>query len=154
IIALTRQKLPVFDQSRFASASNLVKGAYVLISSDNPEVLLLATGSEVHLAVGAYEKLNADGIRSRVVCMPSWELFEVQSEKYKESVLPRSITKRVAIEAGVKLGWERYIGSQGEFIGMSGFGASAPANVLFEKFGLTVERVVEKAKKLLLEQQM
>lgn len=152
IIALTRQKLPILDQSRFGSASNLVKGAYVLISSDNPEILLLATGSEVHLAVGAYEKLIAESIRPRVVSMPSWELFEVQSEKYKESVLPRSITERVAIEAGVKLGWERYIGSRGEFIGMFDFGASAPANLLFEKFGFTVERVVEKAKEVLSKQ--
>lgn len=154
IIALTRQKLPVLDQSRFAIASNLVKGAYVLITSDNPEVLLLATGSEVHLAVGAYEKLTSEGIRSQVVSMPSWDLFEVQSEQYKESVMPQSITARVAIEAGVKLGWERYIGPGGEFIGMSSFGASAPANVLFEKFGFTVERVVEKAKEVLSKQRM
>ncbi len=148
-LALTRQKLPVLDQSKFSTAANLSRGAYVLIGDANPLVLLIATGSEVHLAVEAYERLHADGIRSRVVSMPSWELFEKQSDEYKELVLPSSVKARVAVEAGVRLGWERYAGERGEFVGMSSFGASAPAGVAFKNFGITTEAVVAAAKKVL-----
>ena len=149
LIALTRQKLPVLDQSKYASAENVSKGAYVLIGADKPQVLLLATGSEVSLALKAYEQLTADGIKARVVSMPSWELFERQPKEYKESVLPASLKARVAVEAGVKQGWERYIGDGGEFIGMTSFGASAPGDVLFKEFGITSENVVAAAKKQL-----
>jgi len=147
MIALTRQKLPVLDQTRYSSAENVSKGAYVLIGAENPQVLLLATGSEVSLAIKGYEQLATEGIRSRVISMPSWELFEMQSQSYKEGVLPSSVPARVGIEAGVKLGWERYLGSKGEFIGMTTFGASAPADAAFTGFGFTVENVVRAAKR-------
>ncbi len=149
MITLTRQKLPVLDQEKYASAANVSKGAYVLISDDKPQLLLLATGSEVSLALKAFEQLKSEGIRSRVVSMPSWELFEMQSNEYKESVLPAAVTARVAVEAGVKLGWERYIGTKGEFIGMHSFGASAPADDAFKGFGITTDAVVAAAKKVI-----
>jgi transketolase len=149
VIALTRQKLPVLDQTKYASSENVSKGAYVLIGAEQPRVLLLATGSEVHHAVKAYEQLAAEGIASRVISMPSWELFEMQSNGYKESVLPSSVAARVAVEAGVKLGWERYIGTKGEFIGMSTFGASAPADAAYKGFGITVENIIHAARKVL-----
>jgi transketolase len=149
VLALTRQKLPVLDQTKYASAENVSKGAYVLIGADAPQVLLLAAGSEVSLALKAYDQLASEGIMSRVISMPSWELFEMQSKEYKESVLLPSVKARVAIEAGVKLGWERYIGDQGEFVGMSSFGASAPADVAFRNFGITVENVVAAARKVI-----
>lgn len=148
-LALTRQKLPVLDQSTFATAANLSRGAYVLIGDPNPLVLLIATGSEVHLAVEAYRQLHAEGVRARVVSMPSWELFEKQSDEYKKLVLPVALKARVAVEAGVRLGWERYIGEGGEFVGMSSFGASAPAAVAFKNFGITTEAVVAAARKAL-----
>jgi transketolase len=149
MLALTRQKLPVLDQAKYASAENLVKGAYVLTGDENPDVLLLATGSEVSLALKAHEKLVSEGVRSRVISMPSWKLFEEQSKKYKESVLPPSVTARVGIEAGVQLGWERYLGIKGDFVGMTSFGASAPASDAFNGFGLTVENVVNAAKRVI-----
>lgn len=149
VIALTRQKLPVLDQTKYASAANVSKGAYVLIGAAAPQVLLLATGSEVSLALKAYDQLMSQGIASRVVSMPSWELFDRQSKEYKESVLPSRVRGRVAVEAGVKLGWERYIGDSGEFIGMSTFGASAPADVAFKNFGITAEAVVAAARRVL-----
>ncbi|MBX2990989.1 MAG: transketolase [Bacteroidetes bacterium] len=149
VLATTRQKLPVLDQTKCASAANLSRGAYILIGEKNPHVLLLATGSEVSLAVKAYEQLSSEGIRARVVSMPSWELFEKQSGEYKESVLPPSVTARVAVEAGMKLGWERYIGQQGEFVGMTTFGMSAPVDAVFKGFGITAGAVVAAAKKVL-----
>lgn len=148
-MALTRQGLTVLDQSRYGGAENIKKGAYVLIKEDNPDVLLLATGSEVHLAIEAVERLASEGIKAQVVSMPSWELFEKQDESYKESVIPSSVKARVGIEAGVRLGWDRWLGDKGVFVGMNSFGASAPAKVCFEKFGITVERVVEAAKESL-----
>jgi len=150
VIALTRQKVPVLDQVKYAPASNLERGAYVLIGEKDPSVLLLATGSEVSLATGAYERLSAQGIRARVVSMPSWELFERQTVQYRESVLPPAVVPRVAVEAGVKLGWERYVGRAGEFVGMSGYGASAPAEAAFKGFGITVDAVVAAARKVLI----
>jgi transketolase len=149
VLALTRQKLPVIDQAAFGPAANLARGAYVLVADPGSRVLLIGTGSEVQLALGAREALSKEGIRSMVVSMPSWELFEQQSREYRQSVLPPGVKARVAVEAGVKLGWERYIGRGGGFVGMSTFGMSAPYDVVFRNFGITVEHVVEAAKRSL-----
>lgn len=149
VLALTRQKLPILDERKYSSSSNVSKGAYVLVSAARPEVLIIGTGSEVSQALMAHEQLTREGIHVRVVSMPSWELFEQQSKEYRESVLPSSVKARVAVEAGVRLGWERYIGDNGEFIGMSSFGASAPGEVAFTNFGITVENVVAAARRVL-----
>lgn len=146
-LLLTRQGLPVIDQSKYSSAANLSKGAYVLVGADKPGVLLLATGSEVSVALEATEKLAAEGIGAQVVSMPCWELFEKQDKKYKDSVLPPDVKARVGIEAGVEQGWSKWLGDNGIFIGMLSFGASAPAKVCFERFGITVENIVKAAKK-------
>ncbi|MFC1676802.1 transketolase [Planctomycetota bacterium] len=148
-MSFTRQNLPVLDQEKYGSAQNVSKGAYVLVKADKPDVLLLATGSEVSIAMDAAEKLKADGVSAQVVSMPCWELFEKQSQEYKDSVLPPNVTARVGIEAGVDTGWYKWLGSNGAFIGMSGFGTSAPQNLCFEKFGITVEAAVEAAKKVI-----
>jgi transketolase len=148
-IALTRQKLPVIDRSKFASAENLERGAYILASGADPKALLIATGSEVSLAMQAYDRLAAEHISARVVSMPSWELFERQSQEYRDTVLPPAIAARVVVEAGVRMGWDRYLGPRGEFIGMSDFGASAPLEVVFKGFGITVDAVVNAAKKVM-----
>ncbi len=147
VIALTRQRLPVLDQTKYASAENLCRGAYILIGSEDPQILLLATGSEVSLAVRAYDRLTALGISARLVSIPSFELFEQQSPEYKDSILPAAISARVAVEAGVRMGWDRYLGSRGEFIGMTTFGASAPAESALENFGFTVDHVVRAAER-------
>ncbi len=149
LIALTRQKLPVLDQSTYASAENLAKGAYVLTGPADAKVILMGTGSEVSIALKAHEQLAADGIISRVVSMPSWELFEMQSQQYRDSVLPPGIAARVGVEAAVRLGWDRYLGPKGEFVGMSSFGASAPVEAVYKGFGITAENVVAAAKKAL-----
>lgn len=146
-INLTRQGLPVLDRTKYPSAANVEKGAYVLIKQDSPDVLLLATGSEVQLAISAAEQLADDGIKAQVVSMPCWELFEMQDEAYKNSVLPPDVTARVGIEAGIEQGWCKWLGDKGIFIGMSSFGASAPGAVCFEKFGITADNVVKAAKK-------
>ena len=146
-LLFTRQGLAVIDQSKYGSATNLGKGAYVLLGADRPDVLLLATGSEVSIALDAAEKLAAEGISAQVVSMPCWELFEKQSKEYRDSVLPPNVKARVGIEAGVELGWSKWLGDEGIFIGMSSFGASAPGKVCFEKFGITVEKTIEAAKK-------
>ncbi|MEE8423194.1 MAG: transketolase [Thermodesulfobacteriota bacterium] len=151
-LILTRQKLPVLDRGKFPSAENLLKGAYVLADppdGGNPDIILLATGSEVHPAIEAYDKLTAEGLAVRVVNMPSWELFEKQTNTYKDHVLPPSIPARLAIEAASPQGWHRYVGLEGDVIGMTGFGASAPGPTLFEKFGFTVDNIATKAKSLL-----
>ncbi len=145
-LLLTRQGLTVLDQSKYNSAANLSKGAYVLAGTDKPDVLLLASGSEVGVALEAAEKLAAENITAQVVSMPCWELFEKQSQEYKDSVIPPSVKARVGIEAGVGLGWSKWLGDNGIFIGMSSFGASAPAKVCFEKFGITVENITKAAK--------
>ncbi|HNX95102.1 MAG TPA: transketolase [Holophaga sp.] len=146
-LALTRQKLPTLDPEK---AKGLAKGAYILEeASAQPKVLLLATGSEVHLAIEARKVLEAEGIPTRVVSMPSWELFEAQSAEYKASVLPPSVKARVSIEAGVTTGWQRYVGLDGAAIGLDHFGASGPAEILFEEFGFTVENVVNTAKRVI-----
>ncbi len=145
-LLLTRQGLTVLDQEKYGSATNVSKGAYVLVSADNPDVLLLASGSEVGLAIEAADKLAAEGITAQIVSMPCWELFEKQSQEYKDSVIPPNVKARVGIEAGVELGWNKWVGDKGVFIGMSSFGASAPAKICFEKFGITVDNVVTAAK--------
>jgi transketolase len=146
-LALTRQKLPVLDP---ALAKGAAQGAYVLAeASAEPKLILLATGSEVHLALAARTRLEADGVPTRVVSMPCWELFEEQPAAYREQVLPVKVKARVSIEAGVTLGWERWVGDGGASIGLDHFGASAPAEILFDKFGLNVDNVVNTAKKVL-----
>ena len=148
-LLFTRQGLPVLDQNRYNSATNLSRGAYMLAGAGKPDVLLLASGSEVSIALQAAEKLSLGGIKAQVVSMPSWELFEKQSIEYQSSVIPPDVKARVGIEAGVEMGWHKWLGEKGIFIGMSTFGASAPAKVCFEKFGITVDKVVEAAKKAL-----
>ena len=146
-LILTRQGLPVYDRSKMGDAAGLTKGAYILLDTDRfyADVILIATGSEVNLAVEAHAKLTEQGFGVRVVSMPSWELFEQQSEEYQEQVLPSTIKARVAIEAGVPLGWERWVGSQGSVIGLERFGASAPYKVIFDQLGFTADRVVLRA---------
>jgi len=150
-MALTRQNLPTLDRTVYSSASNVAKGAYVLLDSPqaHPQLILMASGSEVALAVDAANQLRLENISVRVVSVPSWELFEEQSAEYRESVLPKNVTARIAIEAALPMGWERYVGTQGEIIGLDHFGASAPAKTLFQQFGFSVENVVTKAKALL-----
>ncbi|MCO5315412.1 MAG: transketolase [Solirubrobacterales bacterium] len=149
-LVLTRQNVPVIDRAKYAPASGLARGGYILADSDGePELILIATGSEVELAIEAHEALAADGVRSRVVSLPSWKLFEEQDAGYRESVLPAAVTRRITIEAGATLGWERYAGSEGRIIGMTTFGASAPFKDLREHFGFTAERVVAEARELL-----
>jgi len=149
VIVLTRQGLPIIDQSKYTPATELEKGAYILSDAEKPAVILMATGSEVSLVMEAQAKLKEDGIASRVVSMPSWELFEKQDAAYKEKVLPRSIRKRVAVEAGSPLGWHKYVTDEGSVVGMTTFGESAPAPDLMKFFGFTVDNVVKKAKELL-----
>ncbi len=150
-IVLSRQPLPTLDRKKYASASGLARGAYVLgdAPGGEPEVIVIASGSEVSLAVEAHETLLADGIRSRVVSMPSWDIFEHQTQAYRESVLPRSVTARVAVEQASTLGWERYVGTSGRIIGMQTFGASAPLKELQRKFGFQPDRVVAAAREQL-----
>jgi transketolase len=151
VLALSRQALPTLDRSKYAPASGVAKGAYTLADppTEKPEVILIASGSELILAVQAHEKLSAEGIASRVVSMPSWDVFEQQPRKYREGVLPPEITARIAIEQASAFGWERYVGSTGRIIGMETFGASAPLKELQRKFGFEPERVVLFAKELL-----
>ena len=149
-LALTRQKVPVLDRSRLAPAAGLHRGAYVLSDDDGtPDAILMATGSEVQLVLGAAERLRPLGKKIRVVSMPSWELFEREPRDYREAILPPEVEARVAVEAGVTLGWDRYVGPKGRVIGVNRFGASAPYKVIFEHYGLTVERVVEETLELL-----
>jgi transketolase len=150
-LALSRQPLPTLDRSKYAPASGLARGAYALADAPggNPEVIIIATGSEVILAVEAHEKLLTEGIRSRVVSMPSWEIFDRQTEEYRNSVLPPNVTARVAVEQASTLGWERYVGPSGQVIGMHTFGASAPLKELQRKFGFEPDQVVAAAKRQL-----
>ncbi|HSW53621.1 MAG TPA: transketolase [Ignavibacteriaceae bacterium] len=149
-LVLTRQKVPVLDRTKMTSAENLSKGAYILVQSEkNPEVILMASGSEVALGVDVFHSLQAEGISARVVSFPSWELFDIQSDEYKESVLPKSAKARISIEAGIKQGWEKYLGEYGEAISIEKFGASAPSEVLFKEYGFTKEAVIKRVKSLL-----
>jgi transketolase len=151
VLALSRQPLPTLDRTKYAPASGVAKGAYVLADAPGgkPEVITIASGSEVSLAVAAHEKLVAEGIGSRVVSMPSWEIFEQQPQPYRDSVLPPNVTARVAVEQGSILGWNRYVGNSGCVIGMNTFGASAPLKELQKKFGFEPDQVVTAAKEQL-----
>ena len=146
-LILSRQALPTFDRNAYASAAGVAQGAYILADSPDPCVILIGTGSEVSLCLGAYEALKAEGIAARVVSMPSWELFEAQDQAYRDQVLPPHIVGRVAVESASTLGWDRYVGIGGTVIGMHTFGASAPAAELFKKFGFTPEATLEAARK-------
>jgi transketolase len=151
VLVLSRQALPVLDRSKYAAASGLQHGAYVLgdAPGGTPAVILIASGSEVSLAVAAYEQLLAEGIRARVVSMPSWEIFDHQSQEYRDSVLPPHVKARVAVEQASTFGWERYVGLDGHIIGMKTFGASAPLGELQRKFGFEPNRIVQAAKELM-----
>jgi len=151
-IVLTRQDLPVIDQSRYSKASGLLKGAYILSeAAEEPELILIGTGSEVHLVLEAQAVLSKMGIAANVVSMPSWELYDKQPESYKEKILPKAIKKRLVVEAGTTLGWQKYATDEGAVIGIDTFGSSAPAEALFKAYGFTVENIVNKAKELLSE---
>ncbi|WP_288581365.1 transketolase [uncultured Methylobacterium sp.] len=148
VLALSRQPLPTVDRDKYAPASGTAKGAYVLAGTEEakPDVILIGTGSEVQLCLGAYETLKAEGVKARVVSMPSWDLFEQQDEAYRNSVLPPEVTARVAVEQGSVIGWDRYTGSAGTILGMHTFGSSAPIKDLQSKFGFTPEKVLEAAR--------
>jgi len=150
-LALSRQNVPTLDRSKFAAADGLRQGAYVLADAPGgkPDLILIGTGSELSLVVAAKEKLAAQNIQARVVSMPSWELFDRQAQAYRDAVLPRSVRARLAVEAALPLGWHRYVGDGGDVVGVERFGASAPGNVVMEKFGFTVGHVVERATALL-----
>jgi transketolase len=148
-LMLSRQSLPTIDRSKYASASNLKKGAYVLSDSDKPQLLLIATGSEVYLALEAKEVLEGKGVKTRVVSMPSWELFEEQSREYRDSVIPPDIKARVAIEAGSTFGWGRWVGDSGRVIGIDRFGASAPGKIAMQTLGITSDNIVKTSLKIL-----
>jgi transketolase len=150
-LILSRQAMPTLDRAKFAPAAGLAKGAYVLADAPEgkPEVILMATGSEVGLCVSAWEALAQAGVKARVVSMPSWERFEHQAQDYRDSVLPPSVTARVAVEQASTFGWHRYVGLTGATIGMKTFGASAPLKELQKRFGFTVEAVVEAARQQL-----
>ncbi|HTK21600.1 MAG TPA: transketolase [Mucilaginibacter sp.] len=150
VLVFTRQGLPIIDQDKYAKATGLEKGAYVLSDSEKaPQVILIATGSEVSLILAAQAKLAEEGIQARVVSMPSWELFEKQDAAYKEKVFPKAIRKRLAVEMASPLGWHKYVTDEGDVLAMHTFGESAPAEELYKEFGFTVENVVKKAKALL-----
>jgi transketolase len=151
VLVLSRQPLPTLDRTKYAAASGLARGAYILADAPggNPEVILIASGSEVSLALNAHETLVAEGVRSRVVSMASWDIFDQQSQEYRDSVLPRAVKLRIAIEQASTFGWERYVGDSGRIIGMKTFGASAPLKELQRKFGFEPERVIAAAKELL-----
>jgi transketolase len=150
-LVLTRQPLPTLDRTRYASAAGVARGAYVMADSSQgkPAVILIGTGSEVALCVAAYEQLTREGIRARLVSMPSWELFEQQDETYRDSVLPPDVTARVSVEEGSVIGWDHYVGMTGAKIGMHTFGSSAPIKDLLKKFGFTPEKILDAARQQL-----
>jgi transketolase len=146
----SRQNLDILDRTQLGPASGLAQGAYVLADTDGtPDLILIATGSEVQVALGARDLLAQEGVQARVVAMPCWELFEGQSQAYKDSVLPPQVSARLAVEAGIRMGWDRYVGFQGDVVSVDRFGASAPVDVIWEKFGFTAPAVAERAKKLI-----
>ena len=151
LLVLTRQDVPTLDRSRYAAADGLRRGAYVLSDAPNgkPELILLASGSEVSLIVAAAERLQQEGIAVRCVSMPSWELFEALPQAERDAVLPSTVTARLAVELGVAQGWERYTGARGDMLGVERFGASAPATVLLREYGFTVDNVCARARALL-----
>jgi transketolase len=147
---LTRQKLPVIDRTKYADSDNLKMGAYIIKDARNdPDVILMAAGSEVGITLEAAEKLEGSNIRARVVSFPSWELFEKQTADYKEKVFPSSVKARVSVEAGVKQGWEKYVGDHGDCISIEKFGASAPYQTIFDNYGFTADNIVATAKDVL-----
>jgi len=150
-LVLTRQNLPTLDRSQFAPASGLLRGGYVLADAPDgkPQAILIGTGSEVSVCLDARQKLAAEGIAARVVSLPSWELFDAQPADYRDSVLPPACHARVGVEMGISMGWEKYLGPCGRFVGMTGFGASAPIGVLLKHFGITADNVAAQAKKAL-----
>jgi transketolase len=150
-IVLTRQAVPTYDRQVYAPAAWLAKGAYIMADARDgtPDLILIGTGSELSLCIGAYETLRDEGVAVRVVSMPSWDLFEQQSEAYRESVLPSAVRARVTVEAGSVIGWDRYAGPTGAIIGMHSFGASAPIKDLMARFGFTPEAVLAAARKQL-----
>jgi transketolase len=148
-LALTRQKVAVIDRNKFAKADGLRRGAYVLADAETPKLILMATGSEVSLVLDAWQKLQDEGVAARVVSMPCWELFEEQSQAYRDEVLLPSVTARLAVEAGVRQGWDRYVGPQGDVICLDRFGASAPGDVALKNLGFNVDNVMERARRLL-----
>ncbi len=150
-LVLTRQNLPVLDRTKYAPASGLTRGGYVLIDSPgaDPEVILIATGSEVHVAIESFEELTKNGIKARVVSMPCCEIFDEQDSAYRDSVLPPGVRARVSVEAGATLGWHKYVGSEGAVVGIDRFGASAPYKTIYERFGITAKEVTRRASALL-----
>ena len=150
-LILTRQALPTFDRTKYASAAGVARGGYILAEAEGgkPQVILMATGSEVYLCIDAYEKLKAEGIRARVVSIPSWDIFDHQDQSYRDQVLPPDVTARVAVEQAAVLGWSQYVGLKGAVIGMHRFGASAPLKDLQKKFGFTSDAIVQKAHELI-----
>jgi transketolase len=150
-LILSRQNMPTLDRNRYAPAEGVRRGAYVVADAagGKPDLVLIATGSELHLAVAAQEELARRNIRARVVSMPSWRLYDKQPQEYRDSVLPPQVTRRLAIEAGSPLGWHRYVGSGGDILGVDRFGASAPGEVVLREFGFTVENVCQRAITLL-----
>jgi transketolase len=150
-LVLTRQHVPTLDRTRFAGADGLRRGAYIVSDAPNakPDLILIATGSEVGLIVAAAEKLQAQKIQVRVVSMPSWELFDAEPREYRDAVLPPSISARLAVEAGASQGWHRYVGNRGDVLGIDRFGASAPGEVMLREYGFTVENVCRRALALL-----
>ncbi len=150
LMALTRQKVPILDRTKYNPASGTIKGAYVLADlGRNPDIILIASGSEVGLIVEAAERLHDDGVNVRIVSFPSWELFEHQTQEYRDSVLLPDVKARLVVEAGISQGWERWVGENGDCLCVNKFGASAPASILFEKYGFTMENVVKHARKLI-----
>jgi transketolase len=147
-LVLSRQAIPTLGRTKYAPATEVAKGGYVVADAEGgkPQVILIGTGSELSLCVDAYEKLKAEGIKARVVSMPSWEIFEEQNAAYKESVFPTGVTARVSVEMAATFGWERYTGGKGRNIGMHRFGASAPIKDLLKYFGFTVDQVVNEAR--------
>jgi transketolase len=148
VLVLSRQTMPTLDRTRYAPASGLARGAYVLADAGrgDPELILMATGTEVGLAAAAYEQLASGGVRARLVSMPSWDLFERQPIEYRHAVLPPKVTARVAVEQAAAFGWDRYVGPAGEAIAMHTFGTSAPLKDVEKKFGFTPEHIVEAAR--------
>ncbi len=148
-LVLSRQDVPTLDRSGLGAATGARRGGYVLLDSDDPQLILIGTGSELQLCLEAARQLAADGLAVRIVSLPSFELFEMQDADYRESVLPANVTRRIGVEAGIRLGWDRYLGVAGVFVGMNSFGASAPFETLYAHFGITVEQIIAEAKRLL-----
>jgi transketolase len=150
-LVFTRQKLPIFDRSKLGPAAGTAKGAYVLAdcAAGAPRLILIATGSEVSIALEAHNQLTREGVASRVVSIPCWDLFEAQPQSYKDTVLPPAVKARVSVEAASPLGWERYVGLEGAIIGLNRFGASAPGEIVMRELGFTAEHIVKVAKSVL-----